>query len=83
MQFAKSHKYKKGKDLGREKCKKVKSSRTYFCMLMDHNVAKPFVKSHDVYKHDATSRDTWNFKKKCNAQVVEIAKLKYEKLISN
>ena len=23
MQFAKSHKYKKGKDLGREKCKKV------------------------------------------------------------
>ena len=40
MQFAKSHKYKKGKDLGREKCKKVKSSRTYFCMLMDQNGAK-------------------------------------------
>ena len=52
-------KYKKGKDLDREKCKKVKSSRTYFCMLMDQYVAKPFVKSHDVNKHDATSGNNW------------------------
>ena len=41
-------------------------------MLMDHNVAKPFVKSHDVYKHDATSRDTWNLKKNVMPRMLKL-----------